>query len=184
MVTIASLWLAILLSSALVWLASAVVWMLLPHHKSEYKQVANEEAARSALRGLAPGQYNIPHVTSPDELKKPEGLAKFNDGPVGFLTILPSRVPAMGKNMATTFVFYAVVGLIVAYLSTRTLDATAEYLAVFRLTGTIAWLSYGMAVVPDAVWFGRPWASVLKTNADALLYAVLTAGVFAWLWPN
>ena len=58
-----------------------------------------------------------------------------------------------------------------------------EYLTVFRLTGTVAWLAYGMAVVPDAIWFGRPWSSIIKTVFDALLYALLTAGVFAWLWP-
>lgn len=184
MVTIGSLWLAILLSAALVWIMSAVVWMVLPHHRSDWARVANEDAARTALRGLAPGQYNLPHLDSPKELEQPEARAKFTDGPVGFVTIVPNGVPSMGKHLAATFLFYTVVGVVTAYLASRTLPPGTEYLTVFRVTGTVAWLAYGMAVVPDAIWFGRPWSAVLKWQFDALLYGLLTAGTFAWQWPG
>ena len=40
-----------------------------------------------------------------------------------------------------------------------------------------------MTTVPDAIWFGRPWSFVMKGQFDALLYALLTAGVFGWMWP-
>jgi len=29
----------------------------------------------------------------------------------------------------------------------------------------------------------RGWGSTLKSMADGLVYAMLTAGTFAWLWP-
>jgi hypothetical protein len=39
-------------------------------------------------------------------------------------------------------------------------------------------------LVPDAVWFGRPWSAVGKQAVDALVYALLTGGVFGWLWSS
>jgi hypothetical protein len=186
MVSIGSLWLAIVISSVLVWVASFLVWVALPHHKSDYRGLPNEEAARSTLtpQKLPPGQYNIPHLQSRSDLNKPEALKKFEEGPVGFLTVLPTGVPSMGRSMVLSFVFYALVGFVVAYLAGRTLPAGVEYLQAFRVTGTVAWVAYGFAVVPDAIWFGRPWSAIAKQLFDALIYALLTAGTFGWLWPR
>ncbi len=183
MVTIASLWLAILVSAVVVWLASSVVWMLLPYHRSDFRALSNETAARDALRGMVPGMYNIPHMESWNEAKTPEGMQKLEEGPNAFITILPTGKPNMGKQLSIWFVYSVVVSIIVAYLTTRTIAPGAEYLAVFRIAGTTAWLAYGMAAVQDAIWFGRPWSFVMKGQFDALLYALLTAGVFGWLWP-
>ena len=183
---IMELWLAILLSALIVWVASALVWMALPHHKKDFKGLPDEDAAIDALRpqNLAPGQYNIPHCQSWDEAKKPEVMEKFNRGPIGYLRILPNGMPNMGKNMALSFVFYLVIGIVVAYVVSRTLAPGAEYLAVFRVAGVVSWLAYGMGSVPDAIWFGLPWSSVIKCQLDALLYALLTAGVFGWQWQS
>ncbi len=186
MIGIDSLWLAILLSAVIVWFASAAIWMLLPHHKTDYKRLPDEDAARQTLRpqNLPPGQYNIPHMTSMKAMQEPEAKRKFDEGPVAFITVLPNGAPPMGRNMALSFVFFLVVGLFVAYVAGRTLTPGAEYLAVFRLTGVVAWAAYGFAVIQDAIWFGRPWSSVIKALFDAFVYALLTAGVFGWLWPS
>ena len=185
MVTIGSLWLAILLSSLFAWIASALVWTVLPHHKKDFKAVPDEEAARNALGSdLAPGQYNIPHAESQADMKNPEIVKKFKDGPNAFVTVLPKGIPNMGKSMGLSFVFNLFIGLVVAYLASRTLDASAAYLTVFRVVGTTAWLGYGTAVIQDAIWFGRPWSYVGKNLVDALFYALLTGGTFGWLWPN
>ena len=186
MVTLGSLWLPILLSAGIVWIASAVIWMVLPHHKKDYQGLPDEDAARAALRpqNLGPGQYNIPHCVSMADMKKPEMQKKFDEGPVGFITILPNGMPAMGKNMALTFVFYLVISAVVAYVASRTLAPGSDYLAVFRVVGTVTWLAYGAAVIQDSIWFGRPWSSVSKSVFDALVYALVTAGVFGWLWGS
>jgi hypothetical protein len=118
------------------------------------------------------------------DTKKPEVQKKFAEGPVGFITILPNGMPAMGKNMALTFVFYLVISAIVAYVTGRTLAPGSDYLTVFRVVCTVTWLAYGTAVIQDAIWFGRPWLSVVKSLFDALVYALLTAGVFGWLWVS
>lgn len=186
MVTIASLWLAIIIASVLVFIASAIIWTVLPHHKSDYKPLPDEAAVRRALQpqDLPPGQYNIPNIASPDALKDPEVAKLFTDGPVGFLTVLPKGIPNMGKNMVQSLVFYLLVSGTIAYLASRSLAPEAEYWEVFRFVGTFAWAAYGFAIVPDAIWFGRPWRAVGKQLVDAFLYATLTAGAFAGFWPG
>lgn len=180
--TIGSLWLPILLSSVAVFFASFLNWVVLPTHKKDFSAVSDEEATRKALSGLAPGQYNLPHYPDMNDLKKPEAQKKFNDGPVAFITVLPNGIPNMGKNMGMIFVFYVVVSVFAAYVATRTLDASASYLSVFRLVGTVTFLAHGMGIVQDAVWFGRPWSAVWKQMGDSLIYALLTGGFFGWLW--
>lgn len=184
MVTIASLWLPILVSAILVWIVSALVWMVLPHHKSDFQGVTNEESARKELKkqDLAPGQYMIPYAKTDAEFKDPAMQKKYTEGPVAMITIMPNQVPSMGKNVGLSFVFYLVVGVLVAYLASRSLPADASYLEVFRLTGTVSWLAYGFGTIPDAIWFGRPWKFIWKNMADAFVYALLTAGTFGWLW--
>jgi len=86
--------------------------------------------------------------------------------------------------MIISLIFYIVVGIFVAYLASRFLSATTEYLTVFRLTGTVTFMAYGMGIIQDAIWFGRPWSAIFKNLFDALIYAFLTAGTFGWLWPN
>lgn len=184
MVTIISLWLPILLSAVAVWILSALVWMVLPHHKSEYNAFPDEDATRNALlpQNLQPGLYNIPNVKDWNEAKKPEVAKKFTDGPNGFFTVVPNGFPSMGKNIVMSFFYYLVVGIVVAYLASRTLSPAAHYLAVFRVVGTTAWLAYGFGIIPEAIWFGRPWSSIVKHLIDSLVYALFTAGIFGWLW--
>lgn len=183
MVTILGLGGAIALAAALVWVASAIVWMALPHHKGEYQAVGNEEAARSALSGLAPGLYDIPHVTSPADMQVPENKAKMEQGPRAFITVVPTGIPSMGKGMFLSFAFYVLVSIMVAYVASRSLPAGADYLTVFQVTGTVAWLAYGFSTIQEAIWFGRPWSAIGKGLFDAFVYANVTGGVFGWLWP-
>ena len=185
-VSIPELWQPVLLSTVLVWIASALIWMVLPHHKKDFKALPDEEAARQALQGpsLTPGLYNIPHMESWDAAKDPAEAKKFTDGPVAFLTVLPNQPPPMGKAMVLSVLYYLVVSGIVAYLAGRTLAVGAEYLTVFRVAGTVAWLAYGFGSIPQSIWFGRPWSQQVKQLIDALVYALLTAGCFGWLWPR
>jgi hypothetical protein len=188
MIPIAELWEPILLSTVIVWIASALVWMALPHHKSEYAAVSDEEATRNSLRGIGPGLYRIPHAADYDDMKDSDKQKKFEEGPVGFLTVMPNGVPAMGGRIVQSFIFFLVVSVsvsvIVAYVASRTLPSDTHYLMVFRVTGTIDWLAYGFGSIPESIWFGRPWGNQLKTLIDGLCYGLLTAGVFGWLWPR
>ena len=100
MVTIGALWLAILLSSIAVWVASALFWMVMPHHKSDYAKLPDDDAVRRALtpQGVVPGQYSIPYAVSGKDLQDPETVRRFEEGPVGILTVMPSGAPTMGEQ--------------------------------------------------------------------------------------
>ena len=133
MVTIVSLWLAILLSAAIVWITSAIIWTVLPYHKSDFKELPDEDAALQALRPqkLQPGQYSIPHASARADLNKPEFRKKLEEGPAGFLTVQQRGIPNMGKSMGLAFAYYLVVGVVVAYIASRTLAPGTAYLTVF-----------------------------------------------------
>jgi len=183
-VTIGSLWLAILVAAALVFVMSSIVWMVLPHHRSDWKGLPDEPSVLAALGDVPPGQYDFPHMASMEELKMPEVKARFDKGPVGFFTVAPPGTPNMAKNLGIWFVFTLCVSGTIAYVASRALPPGTPYLRVFQITGTIAWAAYGFAAVSDAVWFARPWRAVVKQLIDALLYALVTAGAFGWLWPD
>lgn len=183
MVPIADLVVPILVAAVLVFVVSSLVWMVLPHHKSEWKGVPREDALRAALGDVPPGLYTVPHVSSTEQMKSPEIQAKLEEGPVAYVTVAPKGPPNMGKNLALWFVYAVFVGVIVAYVTGRALAPGAEYLAVFQISGTVAWAAYGFSVIGDAIWFAKPWSSVAKHLVDALLYGLVTAGAFGWLWP-
>lgn len=183
MVTLGSLWLAILLSAVFVWIGSSIVWMLLPHHKKDFAKVPDEEGARQALSGISPGTYMIPHVESHEAMKDADVVSKMKEGPVGYFRIVPSGPPEMGKKLVISFVYYLFVGFLVAYVLSNLLNPGDEYMHVFRFAAVIAWSAYGLAIIQDSVWFGRPWNQAFKHLLDAFFYALLTGGVFGWLWP-
>ncbi|MGI9335146.1 MAG: hypothetical protein ACR2RL_18530 [Gammaproteobacteria bacterium] len=186
MLSMMSLSLAVVAAAVLVQIASTIVWMFAPHHKSDYARLPDEDSARSALapQNLQPGQYSMPHCASMEQMKDPETVARMESGPVAFITVLPKGMPPMGKNILLTFVFYLAVGALIAYLARLALPAGAAFWETFRMVSATAWLAYGFAVVPDAIWYGRPWRNVAKLLFDALVYALLTAGAFASLWPS
>jgi len=186
MVTVTELWLPILLSAVVVFVASSVIHMLLPYHKSEYKKLPNEDRLLEAMRneGVAPGLYVFPYVAAHKEMKSAEMIEKYKRGPVGMVTVMPSRPPAMGKYLTMWFLFCVLIGVFVAYLAGRTLQPGAQYLAVFRIAGTVAFVGYGVGVLTDSIWKGQAWSATLKHLFDGLIYGLLTAGVFGWLWPR
>ena len=58
--------------------------------------------------------------------------------PVGFLTVVPSGPPGMGKNLIQWFLYSVLISLVVAYVALLGLFRGATYATVFRVTGTVA----------------------------------------------
>lgn len=185
-VTISSLWLPILLSGIAVFLASFVMWMVLPHHRTDWSKLPDEEGFRAAMHRLniPTGQYIVPHCASPKEMASPEWTKKVEEGPVAYMYVRPNEKHNMGKALTLSFLFTVVVAVFAAYLATRTLDASTPYLQVFRVIGTVTFLTYCGAFFWDAIWQGKSWSSTFKSVADSLLYSLLSAGFFGWLWPR
>jgi hypothetical protein len=185
-VSLVQLWLPILLSAVCVFVASSLIHMVVKWHASEYRPLPNEDDVRAAIRkgGLAPGQYVMPHCSDMKDMGKPEMVQKYTEGPVGFLVIIPSGAPAMGSALAKWFVYSVLVAFTAAYLASRTLAPGTHYLQVFRVVGAFSFVAYGFGSIPMGIWMGKPWSSVIKDLADALIYGLLSAGVFGWLWPR
>jgi hypothetical protein len=186
MVPIPALWLPIVLSAVIVFVASSIVHMFLPIHKNDYRKLPDEDKVLDALRaaGVTPGRvYHFPHCTHKN-MKSPEVAEKFKRGPVGLLTVIPSGPPAMGKYLGQWLLYCLFVGVFVAYLTGRTLGPGTQYLIVFRVAGTTAFLGYAVAQIQDSIWKGQSWGVTLKHVLDGLLYGLLTAGTFGWLWPK
>ena len=60
----------------------------------------------------------------------------------------------------------------------------APYRHVFRFAGCTAFVGYSLALVQHSIWYKRNWGTTLKSMCDGLVYGLLTAGVFGWLWPR
>lgn len=183
MAFLGALWLPIVLSAVIVFIASSIIHMVLPYHRSDYRKLPDEDKAREALRGLTPGLYTMPYC-SHQTMKSPEVQEKFRQGPVGMLTVFPSGPPAMGKFMGLWFIYCLIIAFFVAYLAWHTIAPGSNYLVVFRVVGTAAFLAYGVGIISNGIWKGQPWSNVIKEVIDGLIYGLLTAGTFGWLWPK
>ena len=186
MVSILSLWLPILLSAVIVFLASSIIHMLLPYHKSNMKKVPNEDGVMGALRqfNIPPGDYMMPMCTGPKEMSSPEMTEKFKQGPVLTMTVHPNGPFTMGTSLIQWFIYSIIVGICAAYIASRALEPGAHYLEVFRFAGCTAFVGYALALLHDSIWYKRAWSTTFKFMFDGLIYGLLTGGTFGWLWPE
>ena len=147
MTGLSALWLPLLLSAVMVFVASSVIHMASPWHKSDYPKMPNEDQVMDALRPLAipPGDYFFPRPSSRDEM----------------------RSPAFAENIAG-----------------RALPPGTAYPQVFRFVGATAFIGYALALWQMSIWYRRAWTTTIKATVDGLIYALLTAGTFGWLWPR
>ena len=183
MVPVMSLWAPILLSAVLVFVASSILHMVLPYHRSDFGKVPAEDELMESLRklGIQPGNYMMPHAGSPGAMKDPAFIEKKKRGPVAVLTVM--RDPSMVASLTQWFFYCVVVSAFAAYIAGRALGPDAEYLSVFRFAGCTAFLGYGLALWQNSIWYKIAWSTTLKSNIDSLIYGLLTGGVFGWLWP-
>jgi hypothetical protein len=181
-----ALWLPILLSAAAVFVVSSVIHMMSPWHKGDYPKLANEDKVMDALRPLAlpPGDYMVPRPASMEDMKSAAFSEKMKKGPVVIMTVVPSGPPSMGKNLALWFLYSLGVGFLAAYVAGRALPVGASYLHVFRFAGVTAFIAYSAALWQISIWYSRSWVTTLKESVDGLIYALITAGMFGWLWPR
>src|SRR5262245_29186068 len=186
MAGLGSLWLPIVLSAVLVFVVSSIIHMMTPWHKGDYRRLPDEDKVMDALRAFAipPGDYMVPRPASMEDMRSPEFAEKMKKGPVMVLTVIPSGLPSMTSNLIGWFVYSLVVGVFAAYVAGRALPAGAPYLAVFRLAGTTAFAGYALALWQFSIWYHRSVATTARSTVDGLVYALLTAGTFGWLWPR
>src|SRR6266542_5109448 len=86
MVTLSMLWLPILLSAVIVFVASNVLWMALPFwHRKDYGKVPDEKPLLAALTSVKSGQYIAPSVNW--NKLTPEEREEVQRGPFAYLLV-------------------------------------------------------------------------------------------------
>lgn len=186
MVPLTSLAIPILLSAVIVFVASSVIHMFLPIHRSDLKKLPKEDEVMDALRpfNIPPGDYIVPCAGSPEAMKAPGFIEKRTKGPVALMTIMEAGPPSMGPSLALWFLYAIAISVLAAYVTGRAAGPGADYLTVFRFAGTTAFIGYSMALPQNSIWWKRNWGMTIRTMIDGLVYGLLIGGVFGWLWPR
>ncbi|MGD0183146.1 MAG: hypothetical protein ABSC15_25325 [Terriglobales bacterium] len=106
MVPLAALWLPIVLSAVIVFIASSIMHVLLKYHQSDCYQIPDEDKFLALLRpaNLKRGLHVFPYFL-PKDMKSSAAIEKYKQGPVGFMTIMPSGPPAVPKFMGRNLWF-------------------------------------------------------------------------------
>lgn len=185
MVPLASLWLPILLSAVVVFVSSSLLHMVLKYHRTDFAKVPSEDTVLDALRPIPPGDYMMPFSTGPEMMKDPAFQEKMKRGPMAVLTIMQGDMQgSFKKALGLWFLYSLVVSVFAAYVAGRALRPGTEYAEVFRFVGTTAFLGYSLAMAQQSIWYAKKWSTTIKSMFDGLIYAMLTAAMFGWLWPK
>ncbi len=160
--------------------------MLLKYHNADYQQLSNEDDVAAAIRAGSPGKgiHALPYCIDMKEMASEAMQKKYSDGPVAFVTVFDRGMPNMPKLIGQQILFFLFGCTLIAYCATLALTAGTPYMEVFRLVGAIGFLTFGWGQIPFGIWYGHLWATVARFLLDALIYGLIVAGVFAWLWPD
>lgn len=180
-----SLWVPVIVSAIVVFVASSILHMALKYHKADYKPFANDEAVREVIgrSNPSPGIYMTPHCADMKQMKDPAMMDKFVKGPVAILTVMPKGAPNMGKHLGLWFGFSVLVSFVAAYVARHTLTPGADGMLVMRITGTVAFSGYALSYLSDSIWKGQPWSNTMRHVLDGVVYALLTGLTFRLMWP-
>jgi hypothetical protein len=186
MTSLLALWLPIVASAVIVFIASSIIHMGPFWHRGDYPKVPNEDRLRDAVRAVSipPGEYMVPRAASSKDMQAPEFQEKLKQGPVLVMTVLPNGMMSMTSNLVQWFLYCVVVSFFAAYVASRALPGGTEYLRVFQLIGATAFVGYTLALYQMSIWYKRSWSLTVKATVDGLIYSLLTAGTFGWLWPH
>jgi len=184
MVPLHTLWLPVLLASVLVFVASSLIHMVVKWHNTDYLQLPNEEEVRAAIRkgSPGPGQYILPHCHMED-MGKPEVQQKYEEGPLGLLTLQANGRPRLARSLVGWFLFNLLLSAAVAIILGHTSGPGASHRHVFKVAAAITFLVHAGGSCPAAIWMGKPWRIVAKEAVDGLVYGLVVGAAFGWLWP-
>ena len=115
-------------------------------------------------------------------MRSPEFVEKMRSGPVMVVTVLPAGPMSMGRNLGLWFAYCLVVSVFAAYIASR--PAGGPIPRGLSIRGATAFIGYALALWQMSIWYRRAWLTTIKATVDGFIYALLTAGVFGWLWPR
>ncbi len=179
------LWLPILVSGVVVWIASFVFWMAIGHHNKDVQAIPGEKEFKETINRLniQPGNYGFPDFHSCKGMSKEEKMKLYDSRPMGLLRVwAPVN---MGVNMLLTFLFYLITSTVIGYLGWAALPHTHDAFGhVMQVLGTAGILAYCFASFPNDLWFQKSKRSMLMNLIDGVVFGLITGAIFAWLWPK
>ena len=176
-------WLPILVASVLVFVASNIVRMALPHHKSDAPACRRGGSHRRAGRTTSAGLPPLPVGRPMAEMKDPAFVDKLK-GPVGLLTVLPADPSTCAARSARD------------PLPRRDGRHGRVRHGPRARSGRLVPRGLPRRPAPSPSWRhlqlscrapsrrGKPLGVALKEILDGLAYVLVTAGAFGWLWPR
>lgn len=183
-VTLLELWLPIVLGALAMFLLSFVFWMLMKHHYGDFRALPQEDGLVEALDGAPAGQFRFPWCGTPEEMADPAFQERYNNGPKGFVVVLPRGPFAMGAGLGKTLLFCLVVTAAVGYVATIGLTRESAGMDVLRLTSTVTWLTACGAHGWSVIWMGRDRGQTLRDVLDSLGYGLAVGALFMQFWPG
>jgi hypothetical protein len=184
MFPLTALWLPILVSAVLIFIASNILWMVLKFwHYKDYQRVPDDKVFVDATRALKGGMYVFPFMDW--KTMTPEQKAEATKGPMGFMILRNPAAFSFGKTLGIYFLYCLFSAFCAAYIGHETLAAGTDYLRVFQITGAVGTFFWAFGTnISDAIWYGKPWSVAFKHVIDGLIFGCLIGGTFGWLWPK
>src|ERR1044071_2245 len=103
-VHLGELWLPIVVSAVLVFIASNILWMALPFwHSRDYKTTGNDDAYVGAARSLQPGMYMWPKMDW--KTMTPEQQKEWGAGPSALMYLKNPSAFSFPKTLGTYFLY-------------------------------------------------------------------------------
>src|ERR1043166_8224836 len=134
MIPLTTLWLAIVLATVFVFIASNILHMAIPAwHRADYGKLPDERPVLDVLRAATSGQYIAPHV---NWCKLPkEEREEMMKGPMAFLLVRNPMAFSFPKSLVSYFVYTLIVSILIAYVGAVSLRPGTIGLEVFRVLG-------------------------------------------------
>jgi hypothetical protein len=87
------------------------------------------------------------------DMSTPEFQAKVAKGPRIMMTVMGPSSDSMLKSLVLWFVYSIVVAIFAAYVAGTTLAPGAGYMDVFRVTSTVAFAGFALALWQGLIWY-------------------------------
>lgn len=177
------LWLPILLAGVATHVASTLAWMVLPHHKPEWKKLPAEDELLGLLDAhqSPAGQYMFRFCEDSAQMNSDEFKRKLQGGCKGMLVLWDTPLN-MGKAIGLTVAYFLLAAFLIGYIASIAFaPGETDKLDIFALVFTAGVLCHALGPYPAAFWFRQKTA---MTVVDGLVFALITAGIFTLLWPG
>jgi len=185
MSSLAPLWLPILVAAVAVFLVSTLIHVVIRWHANDLSPIPNEDAVADVLRGLPAGEYRLPWASTAADMKSPAFQEKAKRGPMAIIGIWQGDMAkGFQKSLILWFIYSLVASGIAGHVAHSSLGSGPDGHAAFHAVALTAFAGYGLGLAQQSIWGPKKWGATAKSMVDALIYALVTGGIFMWLWPK